>query len=101
MLTKLNFMLLMARLVTEPLCADGLTVIHCNIYAYLGSLFTCDGSVSSAIKENGRVKLYYVLKFVSLIKKDNDVSLIVKLRVFDAANMSSGVNRGLVLMSNL
>ena len=73
----------------EPLCVDGLVVEHCNSYVYLGSPFTCDGSVSSAVKEHAKVKICQVLKFVSFIEKNNNVPFIVKRRVFDAALTSS------------
>ena len=73
----------------DPLQVDGLVVDHCRSYVYLGSPFTCDGSVSSAVKEHARSKMCHVLKFVSFIKKNNDVPFIVKRRVFDAALMSS------------
>ena len=74
---------------TRPMHVDGMTIEHCDSYNYLGSPFTCDGSVTSAVKEHARSKLCHVLKFVSFVKKNNDVPFIVKRRVFDAALMSS------------
>ena len=48
----------------EPFNADGKIVEYCVSYMYLGSPFTCDGSVFSAIKLHGRNKLCQVLKFI-------------------------------------
>ena len=69
--------------------SNGLVVEHCDTYVYLGSPFTSDGSVSSAIKAHARLKMPHVLKFVSFIGKNNNVPFAVKRRVFDAALMSS------------
>ena len=55
----------------------------------MGSPFTCDGAVNSSVKQHAKSKLCHVIKFVSFIKKNNDVPFIVKRRVFDAALMSS------------
>lgn len=73
----------------DPLYVDGLVVDHCKSYVYLGSPFTCDGSVSTAVKEHARSKMCHVLKFASFIRRNNDVPFIVKRRVFDAALLSS------------
>ncbi len=56
----------------EPLRVDGLEVQHCTSYTYLGSPFTCDGSVSSVMKVHAQNKLCHVLKFVTFICKNND-----------------------------
>ena len=74
---------------TDPLHVNGLTIAHCPSYVYLGSHFTSDGSVSSAIKLTANAKMPHLIKFISFIKKNNDVPFIVKRRVFDAALMSS------------
>ena len=37
---------------TRPTHVDGMAIEHCNSYIYLGSPFTCDGSVTSAVKEH-------------------------------------------------
>lgn len=73
----------------EPLRVDGLTIAPCSMYTYLGSPFTSDGSVSSALGVHARTKLSHVVKFVAFIKKNNDVPFVVKRRVFDAALMSA------------
>ena len=73
----------------EPFHVDGLNIEHCDRYLYLGSPFTCDGSVSSAVKIHAQNKLCHILKFVSFLRKNNDIPFIVKRRVFDAALVSS------------
>ncbi len=72
-----------------PFRVGQLVVAHCDSYVYLGSPFTCDGSVSSAVKLHAKNKLCHVLKFVSFLRKNNDIPFIVKKRVFDAVLMSS------------
>ena len=64
-------------------------VEHCSSYVYLGCHFTCDGSVSAALKLHAQNKLCQVSKFVSIIRKNNDVPFIVKKRLFDAAQISA------------
>ena len=56
---------------------------------YLGSIFTSDGSISSAIASHARCKTVHVLKFVSFLQKNRDVPFYVKKRVFEAAVMST------------
>ena len=73
----------------EPMVMDGIAVKHCDLYIYLGSPFTSDGSPSSAVKAHAKLKLPHVLKFVSFLKKNNDVPFTVKKRVFDAALTST------------
>ena len=60
----------------DPLRVNDLIVEHCNVY--LGRHFTCDGSVSAAVKLHAQNKLCQVSKFVSIIRKNNDVPFIVK-----------------------
>ena len=45
--------------------------------------------MSSAIKVHAKTKLSHVIKFVSFMKKNNNVQYIIKRRVFDAALMSA------------
>lgn len=74
---------------TEPMVVGELMIEHCSSYVYLGSPFTSDGSVSSAVRVHGKNKLCHVLKYVSFVTKNNDVPFIVKRRVLEAALMSS------------
>ncbi len=73
----------------DPIHVDGFVVNHCTSYVYLGSPFTSDGSPSAAVKMHAKTKMCQVLKYVSFVKKNNDVPFIVKRRVLDAALMSS------------
>ncbi len=61
----------------------------CDSYMYLGSIFICDGSVSSAVASHARCKTAHVLKSVSFLQKNRDVPFYVKKRVFEAAVMST------------
>ncbi len=54
---------------------------QCSSYVYLGSPFTSDGSVSSAVQLHSRNKLCHVLKYVSFVNKNNDIPFIVKKSV--------------------
>ncbi len=66
-----------------------MVVEWCEKYVYLGSVFTCDGSVSAAIAEHAQGKTAHVLKFVSFRRKNRDVPFYVNKRVFSAAVMSA------------
>ncbi len=68
---------------------NSLAIEHCCCYSYLGSSFTSDGSVSSAVKAHSAAKLCHVLKYVSFVTKNNDLPFVVKRRVFEAALMSA------------
>lgn len=72
----------------RSICIEGMVIDHCNNYLYLGSQFSSDGSVSTAVKEHAKAKLCHVLKFVSFVRKHSDVPF-VKRRLFDAALMST------------
>ena len=72
-----------------PLNVDDLIIESCTSYTYLGSIFTSDGLVTSSVKAHAQNKMCQVLKFISFLKKNNDVPFVVKRRVFDAALMSS------------
>ena len=61
----------------------------CDHYIYLGSPFTSDGSISSAIKVRAQLKLCHALKFISFISKNNDVPFKIKRKLFDAAFVST------------
>ena len=70
----------------DPLRVNDMIVEHYNSYVYLGRHFTCDNSVSAAVKLHEQNKLCQVSKFVSIIRKNNDVPFIVKKkRLFDPA----------------
>lgn len=73
----------------QPLRVNTLAINHCQQYTYLGSVFTSDGSVSSAVKLHTKAKMGHALKYVSFVDKNNDIPFTVKRRVLDAALMSS------------
>ena len=73
----------------RPIYVNGMVIEKCDRYIYLGSSFTSDGLVTSAVKDHVKSKLCHVLNFVSFVRKNNIVPFIVKRRVFDAALMSA------------
>ena len=73
----------------EPININSLSIKHCDLYTYLGSPFTSDGSVSSAIKAHAQEKIAHFYKFVSFLAKNGDLPFIIKKRVFDACLMSA------------
>ena len=68
---------------------NDLIVEPCEQYIYLGSPFTSDGSISTAIKAHARLKMCHALKCVSFVSKNNDIPFSIKRRVFDAALVST------------
>ena len=68
----------------EPIAVNRLVIKHCDIYTYLGSPFTSDGSISSAIKAHAQEKMVHFHKFIAFIEKNNDLPFVIKKRVFDA-----------------
>ena len=73
----------------ESIAIHSLVIKHCHIYTYLGSPFTSDGSISSAIKVHAQEKMAHFHKFISFIEKNNDLPFIIKKRVFDACLTSA------------
>lgn len=73
----------------EPLRVAGLEVQWLQQYLYLGSTFTTDGSLHQVVRAHALAKTAHVVKFLSFIKKNNDVPFQVKKRVSDAGLMSA------------
>ncbi len=73
----------------ETVRIGDLKVEPCSQYMYLGSPFTADGSVSSSVKAHATAKMAHVTKFISFLKKNNDIPFHVKKRVFEACVMSA------------
>ena len=73
----------------EPFRVGEMAVQWCDRYVYLGSVFTSDGSLRSAITAHAQAKMCHILKFVSFLDKNKDVSFYVKRKIFEAALMSS------------
>ena len=71
-----------------PLIVESLTIKETDSYVYLGCTFTSDGNVSSAIKEDVKMRTVQAIKFISFIEKNNDMPFIIKMRVFKACVMS-------------
>ena len=76
---------------TEPVIirGDALTVNHCDLYVYLGSIFTCDGKVNTAIKEHAKSVKKHLLKLTVFFKRNTDMPFIVKKKALDAAFISA------------
>ena len=52
-----------------PFNIEQMTIEWCDRYTYLGSIFTSDGSLSSALAAHAEAKMCHILKFVSFLKK--------------------------------
>ena len=63
---------------SESFYVNGMIVEHCHSYMYLWSPFTCDGSVSAAVRWRAKKKLCHVLKFISFLKKKQRYSFYSK-----------------------
>ena len=73
----------------EPIFINNLSIKHCDIYTYLGSPFTSDGLLSSAVKAHAQEKMADFHKFVSFIEKNFDIPFVVKKIIFDACLLSA------------
>ena len=58
---------------------------HCLKYEYLGSIFTSDGNVATALKEHLTEKMKELYKLVLFYYKNTDMPFIVKKKVLDVA----------------
>ena len=66
----------------QPLRVAELAVQQCQQYTYLGATFTADGSVHQAVRAHANAKAAHVAKFVSFIKKNNDVPFVMKKNAY-------------------
>ena len=73
----------------QPMSSNNLTIKHCDKYIYLGSPFTADGSLATAIKTHTQEKMAHFNKFVSFLHKNNHLPFVIKKRVFDACIISA------------
>ena len=73
----------------EPIIVNNLTIKHCDKYIYLGSPFTADGSIATAIKVHAQEKMAHFNKFISFLHKNNHLPFVIKKRVFDACMVSA------------
>ena len=69
--------------------AGDVSVAVCDLYTYLGSIFTADGSTTTAVKMHAQSKTCHALKFVSFINKNCDIPFHIKAKVFHAALVST------------
>ena len=73
----------------SPLISGSLTVDNCEAYTFLGSVFTQDGKIESALKCHLVSKQPHVMKFRSFVMKNCDFPFWVKQVVCEAALFSS------------
>ena len=73
----------------QPISCNNLSIKHCDKYIYLGSPFTADGSLATAIKAHAQEKMAHFNKFVSFLHKNNHLPFAIKKRVFDACLISA------------
>ena len=53
---KTKFMIINGSDEDRKMSMKGLIIDHCDVYVYLGAVFTSDGSTKSAIEENYKMK---------------------------------------------
>ena len=63
---------------------EGLTIDHCDVYVYLGAVFTSDGSTKSAIEEHYKMKQSHFHKLVIFLQTNVDMPFSAKRKVVDA-----------------
>ena len=73
----------------SPIVLNNLTIENCFSYLYLGVLFTQDGKVNNAVKQQMSDKQCHVAKFAAFISKNSDLPFLIKKRVMGAALFSS------------
>ena len=52
----------------QSIVINNLSIQHCDIYIYLGSPFTSDGSLSSAVKSHVQEKMSHFHKFIAFLR---------------------------------
>ena len=72
-----------------PLEVDTTAIANCDTYTYLGSVFTQDASIPSAVKKHCKAKMSHILKFEAFVRKNSEVPFSVKKTVFCAAVTSA------------
>lgn len=66
-----------------------LTVKNCDQYVYLGTIFTQDGKVKSAVTAHIRSKKSNIMKFIAFLNKNVDFPFPIKKKVMESALISS------------
>ena len=77
----------------QPLQLERLHIINCDVYTYLGTRFTQDAKITSAVKAQSTAKMPHVIKFEAFIRRNHDMPFELKKKVFSAA-LSSAILYG-------
>ena len=73
----------------DSITVNRISINHCDTYTYLGSPFTSDGSLSTAVKVHAQERMVHFHKFIAFINKNYDLPFVIKKRVFDACLLSA------------
>ena len=73
----------------EPLVFSDLKIPYKSTYCYLGSFFTDDGKMSSAIKMHIKSKTADINKFTIFCDANTSIPFYIKKQVFDSCLISS------------
>ena len=65
------------------------SIAWCDSYVYLGSIFTCDGKILSAVKNSAMGAKKHFMKFVNFLNKNSDFPFFVKHKVMNSALLSA------------
>ena len=72
-----------------PIKLTDITVKMCQLYVYLGSIFTADGSTNSSLRAHANDKKCHLNKLLIFLAKNRDMPFVVKRKVFEAAFSSA------------
>ena len=73
----------------DPLVFNGLKIPYKSVYCYLGSFFTDDGKVSSALKNHVKSKIADINKFTIFCAVNTTIPFYIKKQIFDSCIISS------------
>ena len=62
----------------SPIVLNNPTIENCSSYLYLGVLFTQDGKVNNAVKQQMLDKQCHVAKFAAFISKNSDLPFLTR-----------------------
>ena len=69
----------------KPLLIGDISVLHCDTYVYLGSIFTSDGCIRTALAQHAKEMNKQLCKLVMFMNTNKDMPFVVKRKVVDAA----------------
>ena len=72
-----------------PIKLTDITVKVCQLYVYLGSIFTADGSTNASLRAHASDKKCHLNKLLIFLAKNRDMPFVVKRKVFEAAFSSA------------